>query len=489
MGFFKNTQQTNTLLNEFQKEQQRIANEREDFCRNEDTYYALPDDKDLTAEQKAAVDKFWSKYKILGPVDYTAIKTFYNRSGIFDPRYINTYTNKYVIRPVSSPKSYQSAFQNKAYLPKFLNCRQPETIARRIAGVYYDQDFNVITKDEAIQIGLDVLASGREIVVKPSGACGGAGVEFLSESTPEKLSKIYDSKGRLFVVQKAIHQHPEMAKLNASTVNTVRLTTFLDDGNFIPLAALIKVGAPKVRVDNYKHGGCLLGVNLDGTVYPWAFNIDRKRITELPSGIKLGEGGFTKIPCWDSVLEEARKAHLSIPKILTISWDIAIADDNHAQIIEANFAGDIRMHQSISGPLYGEYTEKFLDKYFVKQYSKKGMTPDFEYEEYNNRIIITKYIGNDSVVTVPSKIEGKPVRAIGEAAFAFNRDLTKVTLPETVTGIRKKAFCGCTNLAVLTIDMDHIKNIGDAAFKWCDAITEEEKLHIRRTANKNKNKK
>lgn len=52
----------------------------------------------------------------------------------------------------------------------------------------------------------------------------------------------------------------------------------------------------------------LAGRNLDGTVLPWALNIDRERITELPSGIKLGEGGFTKVPCFNSVLEMAEKA-------------------------------------------------------------------------------------------------------------------------------------------------------------------------------------
>ena len=57
-----------------------------------------------------------------------------------------------------------------------------------------------------------------------------------------------------------------MAKLNPSTVNTVRLTTVLHKGKFSAAAALIKIGSPNARVDNYKYGGCLLSVNLDGTV-------------------------------------------------------------------------------------------------------------------------------------------------------------------------------------------------------------------------------
>ncbi len=475
MGFFDYKVRKQIL-----EEQQKQFESEIRIGKKEDEFYALDSDVELTAEQKQAIDEFWGKWSFMGKIDYRAFKTFYNRNGFFDPRYVPHYFCKFYLRPNTAPEKYATAFQNKAYLPKLMpTVKQPETIVRRVENIYYNKDFRRITLDEAIDICLSVLESGREIVVKPSGKAGGKGVEFLAEADKAKMKKILRSKGPLFVVQKAIHQHPEMAALNSSTVNTVRLTTFMLKGEFIPVAALIKVGAPSVRVDNYKHGGCLLGVHMDGSVLPWALNIDRERITELPSGIKLGEGGFTRVPCFDSVLATAREAHYHIPKIKLISWDIAIDDENEAEIIEANFGGDLRMHQVLTGPVFGDRTEEIIDYYVYRKFYKTGITKDFDYKEYPDHIEITKYAGKKPVVSIPSQIAGKPVTVIGEGAFEYCRFLLKLTVPETVTTLRRHAFFACTNLYELNLNVDKLKSATEDCVNRCYKLEKEFKDSIR----------
>ncbi len=457
----------------FQRERVRIA-------KKEDDSYALPDDKPLTREQKAEIDAFWKKYEFIGKVDYRAFKTFYNRSGIFDPRYVPHYVIKFFMRPNTAPDKYKTAFQNKAYLPLLMpNVKQPESIVRRVEGLFYDQDFNRITRQKAVDICHEVLESGREIVIKPSGKAGGKGVEFFASATKEELEEVFRRKGRLFVVQKAIRQHPEMEALNHSTVNTVRLTTFLYKGKFIPVAALIKVGSPNVRVDNYKHGGCLLGVNMDGSVLPWALDIDRNHITELPSGVKLGEGGFTQVPCFDDVLKTAKKAHYSIPKIKMISWDIAIDDENEAEIIEANFGGDLRMHQVLTGPVFGDMTEKILDYYMLRRYCRPGITEEFDYNEYVDRIEITGYAGHAADVVIPDQIAGKPVKEIGPYAFGFKNEIHSLTVPESVEILRDCCFFACTAMHTLNINTDSLKSVAPNAINRCSKLDKELKERIR----------
>lgn len=451
-----------------------------EIAKKEDEFYALPDDKALTQDQKDAIDEFWGKYQFMGKIDYRAFQTFYNRSGIFDPRYVPHYFCKFFLRPNTAPLKYATAFQNKAYLPRLItNAKQPETVVRRVERLYYDADFKRIDEDTAINLCMEVLEGGREIVVKPSGLAGGKGVEFFASSSPQELKKVFHTKGALFVVQKSIKQHPEMAELNASTVNTVRLTTFLYKGRFIPVAALIKIGSPNVRVDNYKHGGCLLGVNLDGTALPWALNIDRERITELPSGVKLGEGGFTKVPCFDNVLATAERAHYDIPKIKLISWDIAIDDENEAEIIEANFGGDLRMHQVLTGPIFGDMTEKIIDYYAFRKFYKEGITPEFNYREYADRIEITKYAGSKSEVKVPGVIAGKPVTEIGEYAFAFQHKLKKLTLPDSVKILKEHAFFGCTAMHTLNLNIDGLERVDKSTVNRCYKLDVEFKNKIR----------
>lgn len=433
--------------------------------------YACKDDMDLTDEQKAEIDKFWEKYRFLMKMDYRSHKVFYNRSGIFDPKYIPPFLMRYFIRANLVPEAYAYPFQNKAYIPFIMSqAKQPETVVRKVEGVYYNGAFAKITKEEAVDICLGILEGGREIVVKPSGLSGGKGVEFLASATKEQLDEMFDTKGRLFVVQKAIHQHPEMAKLNSTTVNTIRMTTFMHNGKFIPLAALIKVGAPGVRVDNYKHGGCLVGVNMDGSVQPWALDINRERITELPSGIKLGVGGFEKVPCFDSVLETAAKAHYGIPRIRMVSWDIAIDDENEAEIIEANFAGDLKMHQVLTGPIFGDMTEEILDTYVVPNFCKPGVTREFDYLEYADHIEIEKYAGPGGDVVVPAEIKGKPVTCIGFEAFAYNQKIETVKFPDSVRLVKSRAFFSCDNLR--TIDQNGMKRFAKHAFKRCPKLDE-----------------
>ena len=66
---------------------------------------------------------------------------------------------------------------------------------------------------------------------------------------------------------------------------------------------------------------------------------------------------------------------------------------------------------------------------------------------------ITKYNGTDTVVVIPSKINGVTVETIGNAAFQ-NSAVTSVTIPASVTEIGSNAFAGCTNLTSVHYEGD-----------------------------------
>lgn len=66
---------------------------------------------------------------------------------------------------------------------------------------------------------------------------------------------------------------------------------------------------------------------------------------------------------------------------------------------------------------------------------------------------ITKYNGTDTVVVIPSKINGVTVTTIGTDAF-LGLNITSVTIPASVTEIGSNAFAGCTNLTSVTYGGD-----------------------------------
>ncbi len=91
----------------------------------------------------------------------------------------------------------------------------------------------------------------------------------------------------------------------------------------------------------------------------------------------------------------------------------------------------------------------------------------FEYTvNENNYVTITKFIGKQKEVIIPSAIDGKPITAIGESAFAYNTDITSVIIKNNIVGIGVKAFYSCDNLASIVLS-DNITNIGYSAFEKC----------------------
>ncbi len=83
--------------------------------------------------------------------------------------------------------------------------------------------------------------------------------------------------------------------------------------------------------------------------------------------------------------------------------------------------------------------------------------------------VVTGFIGVDaSELVIPSEIDGKTVTGIAASAFKNNRDITKVTLPESVKSIGEGAFAGCSSL--VEINLENVTSIGKNAFDQCRAL-------------------
>ncbi|MBE7058525.1 MAG: DUF4062 domain-containing protein [Ruminococcaceae bacterium] len=117
---------------------------------------------------------------------------------------------------------------------------------------------------------------------------------------------------------------------------------------------------------------------------------------------------------------------------------------------------------------------------------------DFSYVRRTDGILISDYNGENSTVTIPTEIDGKPVVAIGVSAFAgkpievleLNENLKtiengafknciylrEVNSAESLTYIGTEAFYGCSSLS----EMPHfpvLEDIGRSAFAYCTALT------------------
>ena len=81
---------------------------------------------------------------------------------------------------------------------------------------------------------------------------------------------------------------------------------------------------------------------------------------------------------------------------------------------------------------------------------------------------ITKYAESDTVVVIPSKINGVTVETIGHAAFERSA-VTSVTIPDSVTAILDGAFANCFQLTNISIP-NSVTSIGLSAFDGCTKL-------------------
>ena len=92
----------------------------------------------------------------------------------------------------------------------------------------------------------------------------------------------------------------------------------------------------------------------------------------------------------------------------------------------------------------------------------------FEFDETTGSIL--EYIGEETSVVIPYKINGVGVTRIGDYAFRDCKSLTSITIPDGVTSIGGGAFYYCHSLSSITIP-DGVTSIGDEAFSFCYSLT------------------
>lgn len=95
---------------------------------------------------------------------------------------------------------------------------------------------------------------------------------------------------------------------------------------------------------------------------------------------------------------------------------------------------------------------------------------NFRYSFVDGYVVIDKYIGSDTDVVIPSEIEGKPVKVIGESAFiASTVKVKSIVFADSIEVLESNACLGLTTLETVVFGKS-LKTIGDNAFYLCAAL-------------------
>lgn len=263
----------------------------------------------------------------------TALSCLLFQSGLQD--YINYkfYNKTFKERKTYATIGYQHKFYkiaaNIEYAPFFSN------------KVNFNNNFkkyvkrNCYSKDNTIEEITNFIKNNKEIMKKPISGLGGANVEKLKTKDIKDINKFYQQmKEENFLIEEVIKQHKDWAKLNPSSINTIRVVTKCVNGKSDILFAVARIGSANSVVDNFHQGG--VGVNIDikqGILKGKAIDKKNNESDYTPStNIKVD--GYT-IPYWKEIIKITKSAAKVNPNVNIVGWDVAITPEGPV-IIEGN---------------------------------------------------------------------------------------------------------------------------------------------------------
>lgn len=169
-----------------------------------------------------------------------------------------------------------------------------------------------------------------------------------------------------FIFQETIEQHPQLNRISSSSLNTIRIDTFIENtGNVSVISAYLRMSIRESLVDNVSSGGCMVGINLEkGTLKEVGYSIFKYHgsgtYSRHPvSGISFE--GFP-IPCIREVIELVSRTAALMPGLRLVGWDVAIGKTGPV-LIEGNSDYII----SGSDLTYGGYMANPVIKNAVKE--------------------------------------------------------------------------------------------------------------------------
>lgn len=317
----------------------------------------------LSKEQSKRAKKFYKKYKKINPLFHNY---YTEKNGIFDERYIpdNIYYNN--INLYYNAHHMAKVIDNKCYYNVlFPDLPQPETLVRRRGGYWYIGN-KIVMLDEIYS----VLEREKEVFVKRAvDSGGGHGVECVAIDAEGnykvEICKIAKRWQTDIIFQKTLVQHADIAALNGSSVNTMRILTLLRNGQPKVYSSLLRIGGGNGRVDNYCSGGVSVGIDDSGKLKKFGYYANGDSIMEHPvSGITF-EG--YQLPSFEAAKDLVIRAHYYVPDFKMVSWDVAICEDGSPVLIETNLSdGQLDLHQLSNGPLFGDDTVAILNEVFGK---------------------------------------------------------------------------------------------------------------------------
>ena len=328
--------------------------------------------KDRKEEYRQVVLPYWKKFGLAPKQEW--FELYGSRDHRMDPRFLPADLYYTAILPYLNNGLQFRGLSNKGYYDYlFPDVRQPQTVALKIEGTYYDESRRVIREKDAVDLCLE---RNTELFLKVStGSAKGAGIFPFSpgESTAEDVREIFGKAGPSFIVQERIRQHPALHAMNPSSVSTIRVVSLLFEDKVYVESAGLRVSGPGTRFVSVLDDGFFTEIRDDGTLNPKVFS-------DFGLWFEDGKGLFAdsfQLPSIDRVYDEVKRIHPRMGHFKCIGWDFAIDDRGEPVMIEFNVFPALGIPQiTRCKPAFNDKTDWILEDYFHRRTWAKNHRQD-----------------------------------------------------------------------------------------------------------------
>lgn len=271
------------------------------------------------------------------------------------------------IEPALNRVPLYPAWEDKASMEKFVDkSLTPNTLLKNCNGFYYIKD-EILSLEEAIAY----CSNLDQFVIKPSmGTWGGQSVRKIelegSKDKKKLLNELFQEYKKDFVIQEILTQSPELAKFNPTSINTMRVMSYLRPSGVVILSKLLRTGKEGSFTDNTSSGGVAFGVDAEGKLTDFGIDEFGVKTKNLGDDDRFKDFVF---PQNEKIVATIEKVHKQMPYFKLVSWDVMVNDKSEVKIIEFNtFGQGINLHQITNGPLFREYFDEIME--IAKSYDK-----------------------------------------------------------------------------------------------------------------------
>jgi hypothetical protein len=200
-------------------------------------------------------------------------------------------------------------------------------------------------------------------MIKPTvETCNGEGVEQFAAGSVDDVKRLFERYGVNFIVQEKVKQHPDLQRVNATSLNSMRLYTYRHlDGSceFLYPFAHMRFGGKGAIKDNVSQGGGTCLIHPDGRVDDKVFRFKRMDVSSLKQ--ETGVEGLV-VPNYRVVIDTLLRLHARLPYFDFVGWDVTVLPDGEPLLIEFNLVPSVEGPQMMAGPMFGDCLEEVLDR-------------------------------------------------------------------------------------------------------------------------------